>query len=114
GAGREYQVDRQAPLVAADLHVALLEHVEQTHLDALGEVGQLVDREDRPVGAGHDDLVYGELVGQVAPLGNLDGVDLADQVGDRRVGGGQLLAEATIPVHPFDRRLVTALGQQHA
>ena len=43
----EHEVDRQADLVAADLHVALLEHVEQTDLDALGEVGELVDREDR-------------------------------------------------------------------
>jgi hypothetical protein len=35
--------------VAADLDVALLQHVEQRHLDALGEVGQLVDREDAAV-----------------------------------------------------------------
>ena len=43
----QHEVDREPDLVAADLHVALLEHVEQTDLDALGEVGELVDREDR-------------------------------------------------------------------
>ena len=48
GVGRrdQHHVERQADLVAADLDVALLEHVEQADLDALGEVGQLVDGED--------------------------------------------------------------------
>ena len=41
--GDHEQVERQADLVAADLDVALLEDVEQAHLDALGEVRQLVD-----------------------------------------------------------------------
>ena len=106
GVGRRHQhdVERQADLVAADLHVALLEHVEQADLDALGEVGELVDGEDAAVGAGHEPVVDGELVGEVAALGDLDGVDLADEVGDRRVGRGQLLAEAAVAVHPLDRR----------
>ncbi|MEU0487163.1 hypothetical protein ABZ260_49440, partial [Streptosporangium sp. NPDC006013] len=33
---------RQAQVVAPDLDVALLQHVEQRDLDALGQVGQLV------------------------------------------------------------------------
>ena len=107
-------VERQADLVAADLHVALLEHVEQADLDALGEVGQLVDGEDAAVGAGHQAVVQRELVGQVAALGDLDRVDLADEVGDRRVGGGQLLAEAVVAVHPVDRRVVALLGDEVA
>ena len=103
---------RKADLVAADLHVALLEHVQQTDLDALGEVGQLVDREDAAVGAGDEPVVDGELVGQVATLGDLDGVDLTDEVGDRRVGSGELLAEAPVAVDPLDRRFVAALGDE--
>ena len=110
----EHDVERQADLVAADLHVALLEHVEQADLDALGEVGQLVDREDAAVGARHEAVVDRELVGEVAALGDLDRVDLADEVGDRRVGRRELLAEATVAVHPVDRRLVAALGDEHA
>ncbi len=100
GRGDQHDVEGQADLVAPDLDVALLEHVEQADLDALGQVGQLVDGEDAPVGAGHQAVVQGQLVGQVAALGHLDGVDLADQVGDRRVGRGQLLAEAVVAVHP--------------
>jgi len=37
----------------------------------------------------------GQLVGEVATLGHLDRIDLADEIGDRRVGRGQLLAEAS-------------------
>ena len=111
GVGRrdEHDVEREADLVAADLHVALLEHVEQADLDALGEVGQLVDGEDAAVRAGHEAVVQRELVGQVAALGDLDRVDLADEVGDRRVGRGQLLAVAVVAVHPVDRRVVAVL-----
>ena len=66
------------------------------------------------VGAGHEAVVDGQLVGQVAPLGHLDGVDLADEVGDRRVGGGELLAEALVAVDPFDRGGVAVLGDEVA
>ena len=66
------------------------------------------------VGARHEPVVDGELVGEVAALGDLDRVDLADEVGDRRVGRGELLAEAPLAVHPLDRRLVAPLGDEHA
>ena len=108
----EHDVEREPDLVAPDLDVALLEHVQQADLDALGEVGQLVDREDAAVRARHEPVVDRELVGEVAALGDLDRVDLADEVGDRRVGRRQLLAEAPVAVHPLDRRLVAALGDE--
>ena len=107
-------VERQADLVAADLHVALLEHVEQADLDALGEVGELVDGEDAAVGARHQAVVQRQLVGEVAALGDLDRVDLADQVGDRRVGRGQLLAEAVVAMHPRRSGVVALLGDEIA
>ena len=112
GRREEDEVEREADLVAAHLDVALLEHVEETDLDALGEVGQLVDGEDAAVRAGDEAVVERELVGQVAALGHLDRVDLADQVGDRRVRGGELLAVATRPVDPLDRGVLAVLGHQ--
>ena len=112
GRGHEQDVEREADLVAADLDVPLLEHVEQADLDALGEVRELVDGEDPPVRAGNEPVVDRELVGEVAALGHLDGVDLADQVGHRGVRRGQLLAVAFAPVHPGDRRVVAGLGDQ--
>ena len=61
-AGDDEQVERQAQRVAADLDVALLEDVEQADLDPLGEVGQLVDREDAAVGARDQAVVDRQLV----------------------------------------------------
>ena len=94
GAGDDAHVERQADAVAADLDVALFHDVEQADLDALGEVGQLVDAEDAAIGARDQAVVDRQLVGEVAALGDLDRVDLADQVGDRDVRRRQLLAVA--------------------
>ena len=92
GAGHEDQVERQPQRVAADADVALLEHVEQRHLDPLGQVGQLVQAEDAPVGPRHQAEVDGLRVAEGPALGHLDRVDVADQVADAGVRGGQLLA----------------------
>ncbi len=109
-AGHQQQVERQPQLVAADLDVALLQHVEQAHLDPLGQVGQLVDGEDAAVGARHQAVVDGLRVAERAPLGHPDRVDVADQVADARVRRGELLAVPTRAVQPGDRRVVAALG----
>ena len=50
-----------------------------------------------------------QLVGQVATLGDLDRVDLADEVGDRDVRRGELFRVAPIARQPVDRRGVTLL-----
>ena len=102
GAGDHVDVERQADLVAADLDVTLLHDVEEAHLDPLGQVGQLVDREDAAVGPRQEAVVDGELVAEVPSLGDLDRVDLADQVRDRDVGGGELLAVAAVAGDPQD------------
>ena len=113
--GDDVQVERQADDEAADLDVALLEDVEQADLDPLGEVGQLVDRDDPAVGPRDEPVVEGQLVGQVAALGDLDRVDLADQVGDRDVGRRQLLGVAPVAGQPVDRgRVAVALDDRHA
>ena len=64
------------------------------------------------VRARHEAVVQRQLVGEVAALGDLDRVDLADQVGDRGVGRRQLLAEAVVAVHPVDGRVVAVLGDE--
>ncbi len=58
----QQQVERQPDPVAADLDVALLQDVEQRHLDALGQVGELVDRHDAAVRARDHAVVDRELV----------------------------------------------------
>ncbi len=102
GAGHHVDIQRQADLIAADLHVALFHDVQQAHLDALGQVGQLVDAEDAAIGARHQAIGDGQLVGEIAALGHFDRVDLADQIGDGDVGRGQLLAVARVARQPGD------------
>ena len=46
----------------------------------------------------------GQLVGEVPALGHPDGVDLADEIGDRGVGRRQLLAVSLAAVDPGHRR----------
>ena len=108
----QQQVERQADPVAADLDVALLQDVEQRYLDALGEVGELVDRHDAAVRARDHAVVDRQLVGEVAALGHTDRVDVADQVGDRRVGRGQLLRVPILARDPMDRYGVAVLRDQ--
>ena len=114
GAGHEQHIQREPDLVTAHLHVALFEDVEQTDLDAFGEVGNLVDREDPPVGARHQPVVQGQLVAEIATFGDLDGIDFADEVGDRGVGRCQLLAITVVAMHPFDWGPVAHLCDQIA
>ena len=91
------------------MHVAFFEHVEQTDLDALGQVGQLIDRENAAIGARHQPVMQHQFVGQITALCNPDRINLADEIGDRRVGRRQLLAVAVAAVHPSDRGAI-ALG----
>jgi hypothetical protein len=57
GAGHDVDIDRQAELEPADLHVALLDQVQQPDLDPLGQVRKLVDGEDPAVGTRHQAVV---------------------------------------------------------
>ena len=59
-------------------------------------------------------VVDGQLVGEIAALRHLDRIDLADEVRDRDVRRGQLLAVATVTRQPGDLRGVAALGHARA
>ena len=109
GARHDEHVERQPQHVAADLDVALLHHVEHRDLDPLGEVGQLVDRDDAAVAARDQPEVDRLRVAEVAALGHLHRVDVADQVGDAGVGGGELLGVPLVAVPPLDRQVVAEL-----
>jgi hypothetical protein len=57
-------------------------------------------------------VVDGQLVGEIAPLGHLDGIDLADEVGDGDVGRRQLLAVAAVARDPHHAGGLALLGHQ--
>ena len=117
GIGGEDQqhVQRQANGVALNLHVAFLHDIEKAHLDFAGEIGQFVDGEDAAVGARKQAVVHGQLVGKIPPAARgLDGIDVADDVGDGHVGRGQFFDEAVFAREPGDGRVVALLGHNVA
>ena len=63
GRGDDEHVQRQADLEAADLHVPLLEQVQQPHLNTFGQIRELVDGEDAAVDPRHQTEVQGQLIG---------------------------------------------------
>src|ERR1039458_2022885 len=115
GGEDEQQVERQADGVALNLHVAFLHDVEESDLDFAGEIGKLVDGENAAVGPRQQAVVDGELVGDVlTAAGGLDGVDIADHVGDGDIRGGQLFHVAVVAVEPGDGRVAGLGGYQIA
>src|ERR1035437_8487013 len=115
GGKDEQQVEREADGVALNLDVAFLHDVEEPDLDLAGEIGQFVDGENAAVGARQQAVVDGELVGDVlAAASGLDGVDIADHVGDGHVRGGQLFDVAMVAVEPGDGRIARFGGHQIA
>jgi hypothetical protein len=113
-AGHDEHVDRQADAVALHLHIALFHDVEQAHLHLFRQVGKLVDAEDPAVRARQEAEVHRLLVGEGSPLGDLDRIDVADQIGDRDVGRGELFHITIVAVHPVDGRRIAALGDERA
>src|SRR6185312_16579804 len=93
-------VQGKADLIAANLHVALLHDVEETNLNAFGQIGKFVDTEDASVGARHQTISNGQLVGEITALGHFNRIDFTDQVDDGNVGRGELLAVALIARQP--------------
>ena len=84
----------------------------KSDLDSFRQVGQLVDAEDSAIRARKQSVVNGQLIREVAALGDLDRVDLADQVGDRDVWRRELLAISPVAADPRDRHRVSILGDE--
>src|SRR6266849_4330145 len=82
GARDDEEVEWKPYAITADLHVLLFHDVEKADLDSLSKVRELVDSEDAAICARQQSVMDGELVGEVAPFGDLDRVDLADEVRD--------------------------------
>src|SRR5205807_4648737 len=73
--------------VAANLHVAFFEDVEEADLHQLVQLGNFVHGEDAAVHARDQAEVQGFLRRQAGAGGELGRVDLADNVGELGAGG---------------------------
>ncbi len=103
----QHDVQLQPERIPLDLNIALLQDVEQSHLNLASQIGQLVDREDAPVRPWQQSVVHRQFVGEIeARLGRLDGIDVAQHVGDGHVGRCELLDVSRLARHPGDRHVV--------
>ena len=111
--GEEHQdVDVEPHGIAADLHVAFFEDVEEPDLHQLVEFRQLVHGEDAAVHA-RDEPEVQRLFGRHAGSGGQPrGIDFADHVGELRAGG-QTLGVARFARPPGDRHLRLGQFRQH-
>ena len=115
GGEDQQNVQRQANGIALNLHVAFLHDVEKPDLNFAGQIRQFVDGENAAIGARQQAVVHGQFVGKiVAAARGLDGIHVADDVGNGHVGRGQLFDEAILARQPGDGRVVAALGDQFA
>ena len=77
--------------------------------------GQLVEREDAAVRARQHPVMNRELVREHVPAARCaDWVDVADHIGDRDVGRGELFDVARFAIEPRDRRVVAHFVDLHA
>ena len=107
GVGRErhQHVERQPHRVALNLDVAFLQDVEQPDLNLAGQIRQLVDRENPPVGPRQQPVMHRQLVRELKTgLRRLDRVDVADHVGNGHVGCRKLLDVPRVARQPRDGR----------
>ena len=113
GREEDQHVDVELDRVAADLHVALFEDVEQADLDQLVQFGHLVHGEDAAVHARDQAEVQGLLGGHARAGGELGRVDLADDVGELRARG-EPLGVALLARPPGDRHAVLGRARRRA
>src|SRR5437588_12308239 len=98
--GNDIYIQRQANLVAANLHVTLFHDIQQTHLNALGQVWQFVNTENTTVGTWNHSIVNSELIREIAALGHTHRVYLAHQVRDGDIRRCQFLTIAPVTWQP--------------
>ena len=115
GGEDEHDIQRKAHRITLNLHVAFLHDVEQADLDLAGQIRQFIDREDAAIRARQQSVVNGEFAAErVAAFGGFDGIDVADDVGNRHVGRGKLLDIAFVAGTPDNRRCVSLFFDQVA
>ena len=107
GAEDQGHVERQADGISLNLNIAFLHDVEQAHLNFSREVRQFVDGENAAIGARQQPVVHGEFAAEfVSAACRLDGIDIADQVGNRDIGRRQFFHVALLGRQVCNRSIV--------
>ena len=102
GGEQQQHVDVEADRIAADLHVALFEDVEQADLHQFVQLGQFVHGENAAVHARNQPEMQRLFGRHARAAGQLRGIDFADDVGELGAGG-EPLGIAVFAPPPADR-----------
>src|SRR5260370_911759 len=62
GAGDNVYIQRQTNLIPTNLHITLFHNIQQTYLNTLCQVRQLVNTEDAAISARNQTVVDGQLI----------------------------------------------------
>ena len=108
GREEDQHVDVEADRIAANLHVALFQDVEQADLHQFVQLGQFVHGEDAAVHPRDQPEVQRLLGRHARAAGQLGRIDLADHVGELRARR-QPLGVPLFARPPGDRDLVLGL-----
>ena len=87
--------------------------VEKRYLNLAGKVRQLIHSKDAAIGAWQQSVMHSQFTAKlVATASRLDGIDVANQVGDGYVGSGELLDIPFLRTKPGNGRGIALLSQQ--
>src|SRR5437867_4856956 len=106
GIGRKDQhyIERQTHRVAFNLNIAFLHDVEEPNLNLACQVRQLIYGKEPPVSARQEAVMNGQFIAeQVATFRGFDWIHVADNVGDRHIGGREFFYESRVALYPGDR-----------
>ncbi len=101
GGEQNHHVDVESDGIAANLHVAFFENVEQTDLDQFVQFGQFVNRKDaamHPRNQAKVQRFFGRHADATGQLGRIDFTDDVGELGSRR----QSLGVAVVSMPPLD------------
>ena len=115
GGEDEQDIQWQTDRIALNLDVAFLHDIEKPDLDFPGQIRQFVYGENSAVGARQQTIVHGQLVREIsASPCRLDGIYVADNIGDGHVGRCEFFHKAILPFEPGDRSAFALFGYHFA
>src|SRR6266496_2749777 len=104
GGKNQHYIERQTHWVALNLNIAFLHDVEKPNLNLACQIRQLVDGKEPPIGPRQEAVMNGQFIAeQVATFRGFDWIHVADDVGDRHVGGREFFYESRVALYPGDR-----------
>src|SRR5438876_945782 len=103
-------VQIQPERIPANLHIPLLQHIEQADLNARRHVLHCVDGENPAIGTRDQAIVHRRFIRKIPPFGMFHQVDLPDQIRDGDIRRRQFFLIPIAAMRPLNFRIIRLLG----